>query len=181
MSDDRFPASIRRYHQQTMSNVMGRLQHGQVFSLTPQEFQTLGDLAGALNYYAAQSEPLPPAPTLPVRVLDIVWPTTGSVVFQLSPGEIVAIPLAVPAFPYQVSDVLSASSAEYGAAPALRVAAVNVTAGDLTGAQQGVQATVDVPIAVGGRIPPGSICYYNVRLADGHPATQSRFYCTFPH
>lgn len=176
MSDDRFPASIRRHHQRVLSNVMGRLQRGQVFSLTPSEFQALGDLAGALNYYAAQAA----EPSLPVRTLDVVWPTTGSVVFQLAPGEIVAIPLQVPPLPYPVSDVLSASSAEYGAPPALRVAAVSLTPGDLTGGQTGVQATVDVPIAIGGPIPPGSLAYYNVRLADGHPATQSRFYAAFP-
>ena len=44
---DRFAASIRRYHQQVMSNVMGQLQAGSVFALTPQEYTALSDLAGA--------------------------------------------------------------------------------------------------------------------------------------
>lgn len=124
--------------------------------------------------------PTPPPPEGEVAVMDIYRPYDPPVVFTLMPGVIVAFPLAVPDGPYTTTNELYASSAEYGSAPALRQAAISTVAGDMSGFSQGVQATVSAIVTPANRIKPGSIAYYNVRLADSVGATKSRFSAGFP-
>lgn len=120
---DRFPASIRRHHQQVMSNVMGRIQQGQVFALTPQEYVALGDLAGALNYWAAQ------VPEYPVDVqAEIMGGDYSRKLFQGATDVVTAFPFRAPAAGY-----VYMSAAEYAGDPWLRKVSISTTAGDMDG------------------------------------------------
>lgn len=122
----------------------------------------------------------PPPPTGEVDVQGIYHPYDAPVVFTLAPGHIVAFPLAVPGGVYATTNELYASAAEYSSDPALLQAAINITAGDLTGFSQGAQATVSCVVKPDNKIKPGSIAYYNVRLAEGFPLTRCRFSAGFP-
>lgn len=53
----RFDASILYGHQQVLSNFVGRLQAGEAVVPTAQELLDLGNLAGALNYWASLAPP----------------------------------------------------------------------------------------------------------------------------
>lgn len=55
MSGDFFPAQVRRGHQAVLSNFVGRLQQGMPVVPTASELTDLGNLAGGLNYWAAQT------------------------------------------------------------------------------------------------------------------------------
>lgn len=63
---DRFQASVLFGHQTTLSNFVGRLQAGVQVVPTAQELADLGNLAGALNYWAGQA-----TPSLPQYPVDI--------------------------------------------------------------------------------------------------------------
>ena len=152
---DRFAASIRRYHQQIMSNVMGRLQAGSVFALTPQEFTALSDLAGALNYWAAQT------PETPVVITPEVMQPDVRYVFTASAGHVTAIPFTIPAG----SGMFSGTAAEYvSGGTALAHAAINREAGDLTGATGGGSA---IEVWRDARTDGAGLWYYNIQLDFG--------------
>lgn len=164
---DRFNASIKRGHQTTLSNVMGRLQAGQMFSLTPQEFIDLSDLAGALNYWAAQ-EP----PTAEVQP-EILYGDFARRYFV--PGH------AVYAFPFRVdarARHLYGSVAEnpsVGGASALRLGVVSRVAGDLSNAPgnlYGRGKEVAFHITPDVEFPVGELLYFNTMIDE--PVAESQ-------
>lgn len=156
---DRFQASVKRGHQETLSNVMGRLQAGSVFSLTPQERIDLSDLAGALNYWAAQ------APGQDAQLLGhIPEGDYGRRTFAPAAGEVVAWSFPMPADPCYLS------TAEFGGDPWLRTLSVSTVLGDMDGrTSAGKQATLHLdPDAY----PLGTLLYANIRLdEDAHEGT----------
>lgn len=170
------PGGVRAYHVDVLSSVMGRMQLGIVFSLTPQELTALGDLSGCLN--AAKAAAL----DLPVDVLPEVTPMDPQVVFTAQPDRIVAIPFRITTGPLGGSPDGYASSAEFQAGTALRKAALSQSPGDLTGVVrgQGAQVTLDFSVGVGPFLP-GSLWFYNCVIAEGGPPTRSRLFIAFPH
>lgn len=150
---ERFNASVKRGHQTTLSNVMGRLQSGSIFSLSPQEFIDLSDLAGALNYWAAQ------VPDVDVQA-EVMFGDFSRKLYV--PGhKIIAWPFRVPA-----KGTLYGSAAEnpgVGGSPALRVLTIARVAGDVsTDAlvwSRGKQATCYLDVGV--EAQPGELLYFN--------------------
>ena len=154
--DDRFDARIRAYHQEVMSNVMGRLQQGETFRLTPQEYVALSDLAGALNYWRAQ------VPETPVDVQPVI--AAGDFARKLfagSPDIVTAFPFHAPAAGY-----VYMSAAEFQGDPWLRRVSISTIAGDMDGpvASQGKQATVSFTVGV--EFPAGALLFCNHRLIE---------------
>jgi hypothetical protein len=174
---DRFPASIRRHHQQVMSNVMGRLQAGATFNLTPQEYTALSDLAGALNYWAAQS------PYLPTNTHSTI--ARGDYVrreWQASVGVVDVFPFVHPGTPFaNGTGTYYMSVAEYGGSPWLRRLSVSDVAGDMDSkfSSDGKQATVYVQP---GDFPVGTLLYANILLLEEAPtgAAGSGFSIVWP-
>lgn len=166
---ERFDASIKRGHQAVLSSVMGRMQAGSTVVLAPQEFADLSDLAGALNYYAAQ-------PAMPVVVVPDYVDGEGRRVMTFYPDQIIAVPFVIAAGPW-ANPQGYASSAEYGAPPAMRKATLSQTAGDMTGATTGMGVTLDF----NANAIPGGRWYYNCHVLPEYPPTQSGFSVAFPH
>lgn len=96
--------------------------------------------------------------------------------WRAQPGIIYAIPMIMGPEPYTVTNILSASSAS-DSPPALRRAALNLTAGDMTDAQTGVQVTLDAVVSPNSFIKPNTKCFYNVTMEAGHPSSEGRFSC----
>lgn len=163
---DRFQASIKRGHQVTLSNVMGRLQAGSIFSLTPQEYIDLSDLAGALNYWAAQAPETPVAVHAEVHAGDF-----GRQVFTATPGVIDAFPFRVPGPPYASANApeFKCSVAEFGGGAFLRRMVVSTVAGDMTGpfTSQGKQTTIY--LRAGLDFPVGTLLYANTEILETPP------------
>lgn len=168
---DRFDASIKRGHQATLSNVMGRLQAGSVFALTPQEFTDLSDLSGALNFWAAQS-PEPPAQLLGHIATD----DYSRKVFAPEAYAVVAYSFTMPA-----AGLTYMSTAEYSGDPWLRTLSVSATLGDLNSshASVGKQPTVYL---TAGDFPAGTLLYANMRIEEPAPPgkTGSGFSIVWP-
>lgn len=168
---DRFAASIRRYHQQVMSNVMGRVQQGQVFALTPQEYTALSDLAGALNYWAAQ---------VPDDVQVQAEIPAGDFARRLySPGRsIIAWPFRAPA-----AGLLYGSASEYRGDPWLRILTISRTAGDVSTSalryDRGKQPTCYLQAD---DVQSGELLYFNSVIDEDSPAgtTGSGFSIVWP-
>jgi len=167
---DRFYASIKRGHQTTMSNVMGRLQAGSVFALTPQEFTDLSDLAGALNYWAAQS--VPQAQFLG----HIPAGDFSRKEFAPEAGQVVAYSFRMPA-----AGLLYASAAEYGGSPWLRSLSISPTSGDMDSAHGSVGKQATVYLAAGD-FPADTLLYANMRIEEDAPpgTTGSGFSIVWP-
>ena len=164
---DRFPASIKRGHQVTLSNVMGRLQAGSVFSLTPQEFTDLSDLAGALNYWSAQVPPLTMHDTIAIR-------DDSRKLFEAQAGVIDAFPFVMPGPPFNNgTGILYMSASENpsipGAGPWLRKLSVSTIAGDMD-SQFFADAKQPTVYLHPGDFPPGTILYANLLLLEPAPA-----------
>ncbi len=165
---DRFPASIKRGHQVTLSNVMGRLQSGSIFSLTPQEYTDLSDLAGALNYWAAQ------APEQPLAMHDTIQRGDFSrKLFEATPGVVDVFPFIMPAPPFNNgTGILYMSASENpsipGASPWLRRLSVSTVAGDMD-SPHAEDAKVPTVYLQPGDYPPGTILYANLLLLEPAP------------
>ena len=169
---DRFPASIRRHHQVVMSNVMGRLQAGNVFALTPQEFTALSDLAGALNYWAAQT------PEYPVDIQpEIAGGDFSRKLFSASNEIVTAFPFRAPAAGY-----VYMSAAEYGGQPWLRKLSISTTAGDMDGPVTVQGKETMAGFTVDAEFPAGTLLYANCVLVDAAPpgTTGSGFSIVWP-
>lgn len=132
MSSDRFDASIKRGHQVTLSNVMGRLQAGDLFALTPVEYADLSDLAGALNTWAAES------PAYPQTMhAEIVRGDYSRRLFQAQVGIVDVFPFVHPGAPFaNNTGVYYMSPSENpsfpGAEPWLRRLSVSTIPGDMS-------------------------------------------------
>ena len=161
---DRFDASIKRGHQTTLSSVMGRMQAGAQVTLTPQEFTDLSDLAGALNYWAAQS------PAYPYTMHDnIVRGDYSRKLFMAQDGVIDVFPFYMPGPPYaNGTGIYYMSAAEFQGDPWMRRLSVSQTPGDMDApnASDGKQATVYVNP---GDFPAGTILYANLLLLEPAP------------
>jgi hypothetical protein len=154
-----------------MSNVMGRLQAGATFNLTPQEYTALSDLAGALNYWAAQAE-------LPVDVLQEFRDGDPRFVFTASADRIAAIPFTVAPGPYAQTSIFSATAAEYGTGgTGLALAQISRHPGDLDGATGGGSA---IQIWRDATTDGDGLWYYNIRMQDGNNQRGTGFSVTFP-
>jgi hypothetical protein len=163
---DRFDASIKRGHQVTLSNVMGRLQAGSQFTLTPQEFTDLSDLAGALNYWAAQAVSLP-------KILhdDIPAGDYTRRLFSQAVGVVDVFPFRVPGPPYGASGSTFYMSASEnpsipGAAPWLRRLTVSTKPGDMDAALSSDSKQPTVYLQAGVDFPVGTILYANLLLLE---------------
>jgi hypothetical protein len=71
----RFDASLLCAHRDVLSNVVGRMQAGVPFVPTAQELKDLGDLAGAINYWATQPGACGSAPPPPTCGPDTIYTT----------------------------------------------------------------------------------------------------------
>lgn len=155
---ERFNASIKRGHQTTLSNVMGRLQQGQTFGLTPQEYTDLSDLAGALNYWAAQVN------WLPAQLLGHIG--TGDFsrhTFAPEAGACVAYSFTMPG-----NGTLYLSVAEYSGSPWLRSLSVSTVLGDMESAHGSVGKQATVYLAPED-FPAGTLLYANMMIEEPAP------------
>lgn len=173
---DRFPASIRRYHQEVMSSVMGRLQAGQPVVLTAQEHVALSDLAGALNYWRRQADGAEPEYQGEIPFGDFARR------YYVPERKVYAWSFMVPAH-----GLLYGSAAEnpsVGGAPALRILTISRILGDVsTGAlvySRGKQATCY--LTAGDKAQPGEQLFFNTVIdEDVSPAaTGSGFSIVWP-
>lgn len=158
MTTPRFSASILFGHQVVLSNVMGRVQLGQVFSLTPDEHRQLSDLAGALNYWAAQM------PITNVVVTQEFREGDPRFVFTCSADYVTAVPFNIRPGPY-TQPVFRGTGAEYqSGGTAMWKAAINRVAGDMTGAIGGSSV---LEVARNAETDGDGLWYYNCRLDPG--------------
>ena len=162
VAGDRFDASVTFAQQQTLSNVMGRLQAGSTFALTTQEFTDLSNLAGALNYWAAKA----PAPA--VNVHDAIPRGDFSrKTWQASTGVVDVFPFLHPGPPFaNGTGVYYMSVAEFQGDPWLRKLCVSKTSGDANCTNAGKQATAYVNP---GDYPIGTQLYANILLLENAP------------
>lgn len=174
----RFNASILFGHQTLLSNVMGRVQAsgGTVLALTEAEFRGMSDLAGALNYWAAQAAPAPPVPPpvgAEVVVLDVVVEPDKRVLFTASASYVTAIPFDVPAGPYHITPMFSGTAAEYAwGGMAFAHAALSRTPGDLTGASGGMSS---IEVWRNAEVDGPGRWFYNIQLIEGSQDRGSGF------
>lgn len=159
---DRFDASVKRGHQVTLSNVMGRLQAGSQFVLTPQEFTDLSDLAGALNYWAAQ------APADPTTMhAEIPAGDYGRREFAQAVGVVDVFPFRVPPPPYGASGgVMYMSASEFRGDPWLRRLTVSTVPGDMNAALASDSKQPTVYLTAGVDFPVGTLLYANLLLLE---------------
>lgn len=156
---DRFDASVKRGHQVTLSNVMGRLQAGSVFTLTPQELADLSALAGALNYWAAQ------VPSCATNLHDeIPRGDYSRKTWQASVGVVDVFPFVMPA-----TGPTYCSAAEYDGQPWMRRLTVSTVPGDMDAshASDGKQATIFLDAGLD--FPAGTRLYANLLLLEDAP------------
>lgn len=151
---DRFDASVKRGHQQTLSNVIGRVFQGQTFALTAAEQKDLGDLAGNLNYYASLA-PVGAVEIIPYQRNDPDG--SGSCLFWASPGVSYAVEIPIPAGTATAGGGIAAIPS--GGIPI--EGKFSTVAGDFDGAATGPNPSYSVPN------PPAGTYYFNVRLALG--------------
>lgn len=165
LAGDRFDASVTFTQQQTLSNVMGRLQSGSTFALTKQEFTELSNLAGALNYWAAK------APATAVSVHDpIARGDFSRKTWQASADVVDVFPFVMPSPPFNNgTGSFYMSVAEFQGDPWLRKLCVSATSGDMKCPQpsQGKQATIYLGP---GDFPAGTQLYANMQLMEPAPA-----------
>lgn len=161
MSAPRFDASILYGHQVVLSNVMGRVQMGQVFALTPDEYRQLSDLAGALNYWAAQA---PETVSVDVQS-EIAYGDFGRKVFQLSDQVVTAYPFRVPSppFPGPNGALLRMSCSEFSGGDYMRRVSVSATPGDMSGLSNGDGNEAGASGNCGTEFAPyGALLYANI-------------------
>lgn len=171
MTDTFQAGKIARVQQEALSELVGRLQQGlplEPWYANPVKAQMVDDLSGALNYWAA-------VPSLPVVIAAEYVDGEGRRVMSFSPDEIIAVPFTLGAGPW-TNPQGYASSAEYGAPPGMRKAAISQAAGDMTGAVTGMGVTLDFDANI---LPPGRY-YYNCHMLPAYPSTQSGFSVRFP-
>lgn len=173
---ERFTASIKRGHQVTLSNVMGRLHAGSIFSLSPQEYVDLSDLAGALNFWAAQS---------PAQEVDV----QAEIPFGDFNRRLYVPDLRVIAWPFRVpaKGTLKGSVSEnpaVGGSPWLRILTISAVPGNVsTDAlvySRGKQATCFLDVGV--EAQAGELLYFNSVIDEDAPAgtTGSGFSIVWP-
>ena len=161
---DRFDASVKRGHQVTLSNVMGRLQAGSQVTLTPPEFTDLSDLAGALNYWAAQ------APQTPLAMHDnIARGDFSRKTFQAQVGVIDVFPFVHPGAPFaNGTGIYYLSAAEFQGDPWLRRLSVSTVAGDMD-SPHAEDAKVPTVYLQPGDFLAGTSLYANLLLLEPAP------------
>ena len=170
---ERFQASVLRGHQTALTEFVGRLQAGVVVVPTAQELADLGNLAGALNYWAAE-----PVITLPVSILPEFVDGAPRFVFGCTATEISAIPFNVKPGPYTATSMIVATAAEYQwGGTAFASAAINRVPGDMTGAQTANSSLMVVRDAA---TDGDGLWYYNIVLAPGSQPRGTGFSVTFP-
>lgn len=155
----RFNASILFGHQTLLSNVMGRVQAsgGAVLALTEAEFRGMSDLAGALNYWAAQA-----APTFPVdRQPEIPYGDYSRKLYAASNSAIVVFPFTMPA-----SGLVHLAASEFQGQPWARLLTVSMVSGDLDSPVRSQGKVPDVYITAGVEFPPGTLLYANTILTE---------------
>ena len=170
---DRFQASIKRGHQVTLSNVMGRLQSGSIFSLTPQEYIDLSDLAGALNYWAAQA-PMPPDN---VTTHDEVMRGDGERhVFTAAPGMIDVFPFSIPGPPYASATApeFKVAVAEFQGGTFLRRTSLSTIKGDMNGPITSQGTVTTLYVVAGVDFPVGALVYANTEILVQPPPGDGR-------
>jgi len=172
MTTPRFNASILFGHQVVLSNVMGRMQMGQVFSLTPDEYRQLSDLAGALNYWAAQV-PQHPTDIQP----EIAEGDFSRKLFAASNEVVTAFPFRAPASGY-----VYMSASEYAGQPWIRRLSISTVAGDMDGPMTVQGKETMAGFTVGTEFAAGTYLYANTLLLDDAPAgtTGSGFSIVWP-
>lgn len=178
----RFPASVSCAHRATLSSFVGQLPPGgctltflqggvqKSIVVSAQEDQDLRDLAGALNFCAAQPggcDDAPP-PTPPPNGIEVI--ANGDYARRLyTPGHsIVSWAFYVP-----VKGLLYGSASEnpaaMGGAPALRILTVSRAPGDVSPAgalvySRGKQATCYITPGV--EAAPGDLLYFNTQVDE---------------
>lgn len=176
MADKRFPASLNCKHRVTLVNLMGRVPvGGGSVVIGADEDKNLRDLAGAIDYYAAQPGGCD-SPAFPVKVEPEFKNGEGRRVFMCSDSVITAFPFTIAAGPYSKPEG-NADCAEFGGPPAARIAKISRTAGDLDPPQSAGKETL---ILFNANELGAGLWYYNVRLDPGNGQSQSGFSVTFP-
>lgn len=205
---DRFNASLAFKHQQLLSSVVGRMQAGQPFTPTAQELQDLGDLAGAINYWAEQAGGQPPA--LPIEgCADDTIKTTIAwgdfkryVTRETGPNHtggpfedsVWCIEFTIPADLTPTSRVGYGSCAEYGGDPWTREMTLSSSPCDFRPADPtgvngpfewsiGKQTTIyfAVPNGNGAAVlTPGKTYYFNIRNKDPEMNVPAGFSIIWP-
>lgn len=159
---DRFDASVKRGHQVTLSNVMGRLQAGSAFVLTPQEFTDLSDLAGALNFWAAQGTAYPK-----IMHDEIPAGDYGRREFAQTVGMVDVFPFRVPPPPYGASGgVYYMSASEFRGDPWLRRLTVSTKPGDMDSPLAADSKQPTVYLQAGADFPVGTLLFANLLLLE---------------
>lgn len=170
---DRFNASILFGHQNVLSSFVGRLQAGVAVVPTAQELADLGNLAGALNYWAAQAKP-----SLPVQIAPEFVNGAPRYVFSTYSDLIVAIPFRIPATWTTPTGMASAAEYQWGGT---RHHYMNLsrTAGDMVIQSSGLQVTQF--FEAGKDFAAGELVYANIWHSAQDPAPcGAGFSVTFP-
>lgn len=143
----------------------------------PVQQSTLDAIQKAVRHEPLETDP-PAPPVLPWRFVSPVYAPGDNLVFQVSAEQICVVKIQLPPGPYTEPTML-ANAAEYaGSGTSLFIASISATPGDMTGATIGAEAGVfrDMTDLA------GQVCYYNIRVADGHPPNQVRFsVANYPH
>lgn len=173
---DRFMASVRRYNQEVLSNVMGRLQAGEAVVLTAQEHVALSNLSGGLNWARRQADGAKTQFQGDIPFGDFARR------YYVPEHNVYAWSFTVPAH-----GVVCGSASEnpaVGGGPALRILTISRILGDVsTGAlvySRGKQATCFLTVGV--EAQPGEQLYFNTVVDEDvlPTATGSGFSIVWP-
>ena len=170
----RFQAAVLFGHQTVLTNFVGRLQAGVAVVPTAQELADLGNLAGALNYWAGQA-----TPSLPVQIAPEFVDGAPRYVGSTYSDMIVAIPFRIPAQWTQTATGM-ASAAEYGwGGTRHHYMNLSRTAGDMVVQSSGLQVTLFYE--AGKDFQAGELVYANIWHSAADPAPCGMgFSVTFP-
>lgn len=164
----RFDASLNCDHATLLSRVVGQMQAGVPYTPSPDDLNALGDLAGAINYWAQQ----PGACGSPPNVLvepEIQAQDYDRKTFAPSPpNQIVAFPFRIPhgPFPGPNGPLMYMSAAEFGGSPWLRRLSVSAQPGDMSGSHTSDGKQVTVYLKAGIDYPEGTLLYANLQITD---------------
>ncbi len=171
MSDDHFQAFPRRYHQQVLSNIMGRLQSGKQVILDAVEFTAMSQLSGNLNHYAAIVDPPSPLPVGPQG--DIPYGDYNRYLF-MSSASITTFSFRVPVkpaggWPGPNGALLRLSAANYQGSPHLMKTCVSLVRGKLDDVLVAVGKETPFNIVCGVDLPEGAMAYINMIAVEEPP------------
>lgn len=158
----RFPASLNCAHRATLVNLMGRVPlGGGSVVIGADEDKALRDLAGAIDYYAAQPGGCD-SPSYPVDMKpEILQGDYSRKLWQATADVIVVFPFKLPP-----TGTIHIAQSEFNGQPWARLMTISTTPGDLSAPVQSAGKTPDIYLTGGIDFPAGVLLYANTILTD---------------